>query len=150
MEPSPKAIAAGPLPTGMTPVTLLPTGSIRDTVPSSEFATHTDPSPRATALGPLPVAIANTTFLVAGLIRTTRSFDDRAAAEAPVDGVAPGLPPFPVESRTAATTTATTAAAPAPRRAGTRHVLCRSRGRRAAPDPAPGAASVNVALDAQP
>src|SRR5207249_2278120 len=114
-------------------------GSIRDTVPSTELATHTDPSPRATLLGALPVAIATTTFLVAGLIRTTRSLDDRAAAEAPVDDVAPGLPPFPVERRTVATTTAMTAMAVAPRRAGTRHGLCRSRGGRTAPDSAPGA-----------
>ena len=51
------ATAAGPLPTGITPLTAFVSGSIRETVPSSEFATHAPPTPKAIPVGPFPTWI---------------------------------------------------------------------------------------------
>ena len=56
-------------------MTVFVAGSMRETVPSSEFATHTEPSPNAMPVGPLPTLTVSTTLPRRESMRTTVRLD---------------------------------------------------------------------------
>src|SRR5262245_43537471 len=81
-------IPDGALPTLIVLTTSLRTGSIRETVPPFEFATHTRPPPTVTAVGPAPTWIVVVAF-VNGSIRVTVSFPVLATQIAPSPSAIP-------------------------------------------------------------
>ena len=52
MPPGPARRRQGPPPTSIVAVTSFVSGSMRETVPLSEFATHTEPAPKLIPVGP--------------------------------------------------------------------------------------------------
>src|SRR6185295_9725243 len=70
--PAPTASPDGPSAIGIVETTDPEAGSIRETVLSRLFATHTAPNPTATALGPPPTPTFRVSWLVAGSIARRR------------------------------------------------------------------------------
>ena len=98
--PSPNAIPEGAVPTGISSVTSPVPGSIRMTVPSPAFVTHTEPSPIAMPAGDLPTSMfGSVTEPSSRLTRATTPWSGLATHRLPKPiAVAPGRSPSAVGS----------------------------------------------------
>ena len=96
-RPLATAIACGLPPTAIVAIFLSVTGSMRVTVPSPLFATHTEPAPSETPVGECPTGIVAVTAFVLGSIRTISS-SSVSATHTPPSPTAIPLGPWPTAS----------------------------------------------------